>query len=88
MILRRKLYHYINGVRSGIPFCCVRFWVKSQAKYPDGVAATLCKERYGVGLNDVHEYEEANYVRCPKCFESGRDGRCKGNGTILHWLLQ
>lgn len=92
MNLRAKIYHYVNGIRSGIPFCCVRFWVRGSndyTRYPDGMGATLYEERHGekfdiCGENDK---EKANYVRCDKCFENGRDGKCKDNGVVLDWLL-
>lgn len=93
--LKFKLFHYINGIRSGIPFCCVKFWVRevnNYKRYPDGIGASLYQERYGVPFDifgdDENDKELANYVRCHKCFETGRDGRCKDNGTIMHWLMK
>lgn len=95
MSLREKMFHYINGIRSGIPFCCIKFWMRGVSdydRYPDGIAATLYEERYGVPFDVFgvaeNDKELANYVRCNDCFEHGRDGRCKDNGTVMHWLLK
>ena len=85
MRLRVKMYHYINGIRSGIPLCCIRFWVRecnNTEKYPNGISFALSQERYG-----GFDKDESNYVQCHMCYKAGRPAECKGNGVILHWLI-
>ena len=94
MNIRHKIFHYVNGIRSAIPLCCIKFWVRGvgdSKRYPKGISATLYEERFGVEFDvfggSENDKELANYVRCNTCFETGRDGRCKNNGTVMHWLI-
>ena len=92
MNIRQKIFHYLNGVRSGIPVCCINFWVRNvndYDRYPKGIGATLYEERHGkefdvFGDNDC---SQADYVRCPHCFSNNHVVKVKENGTIMHWLL-
>jgi hypothetical protein len=69
--MRRYLYHLINGVRSGIPLCCVAHWLA-------GIT--------GLNNYDPN-YMDASYVRCHTCATTRRVVELKNNGCIMRWLI-
>ena len=70
---RRSLYHLLNGLWTGIPLCCIRFWLHgntgSTRKQPDPLVGT------------------AQYVRCDECVKHKRISKIRCNGSICHWLI-
>ena len=54
------LYHFVYGVLSGIPMCCILYYVSHHN--------TLVSSRY---TNRVREFL-GNYTPCPVCLESNR----------------
>lgn len=82
--MREKLYHLINGIRSGIPFCCVWFFVNRQDV--EGLALKLHYARGGTRGNWIKD--TCNYVRCDKCFDKKYEVPVKRNGVICEWLME
>lgn len=53
-------YHWDYGRHSGIPDCCIAFWLdKWEYESPNSYSAAVTASNY-------------NYVPCPKCFEKKR----------------
>lgn len=75
--LREDLYHIINGIYSGIPICCVLFFIRQHRQY-DGIAMALNRKRRYV--------ERCRYVRCDRCFRAGLVAVIKFNGNVATWL--
>jgi hypothetical protein len=92
MSFRVELYHFINGIRSGIPACCVLFFTKKN-RTVDYVAYEVDKER-GINVKSVGgamtypdgKPTDAEYVQCDTCFKNNRVEPLKSNGCIMHWL--
>lgn len=70
---RQKLYHFLNGVWSGIPVCCVAYW---------------CKGFHGLNrdIPDPH-YRETYYIRCNHCAAERHITTIRNNGRVAAWLL-
>ena len=70
---RRILYHFLNGLWSNIPVCCIVYW---------------CRGFHGMyrDFPDPH-YREANYVRCNRCATTRRIQKIHANGRIATWLI-
>ena len=66
-----RLYHWINGVWSNIPLCCIRHWHAGGRAYSN---------------NDPHS-SEVEYVRCPKCIAASRYNKIRKNGRICAFLV-
>jgi len=94
MIIRIKeaIYNFINGIWSGMPFCCVIFFVKKSWIYQCDTAyhvenkrnnVIYCTER-GMKLKEIPEHE---YVACDKCTLHKTFVKIKENGIICQWLI-
>jgi hypothetical protein len=81
-LVRRLLFDSINGVRSGIPICCVMFFNKHQIMGTHQIAYTIDttpRVVWGSG--------SCGYVQCDKCFNTGNKVNIKPNGVILKGLV-
>lgn len=87
---------FANGWYSGIPMCCVRFWIDhTDNKDLAPLGSTLTLMRTGtddVGKiidqqfdGDVEKWiaESAGYVDCDECWDSGHIVEIKHNGIIM-----
>jgi len=83
--MRKQLFHIINGVRSGIPLCCVRFFIVEERK-GENIA-----QRIHYGRTDkefaIIDYDEAAYVQCHKCYAKNKIVKIRNNGVIFYNLL-
>jgi hypothetical protein len=88
------IYHFINGIYSGIPICCSFFFTK---RYINNalVASEVAKERrlFAGGDGKVFRMifsnkERADYVQCSRCFRENRIANLKDNGHIFKWILK
>ena len=71
---RRKLYHFLNGLWSNIPLCCVRYW---------------CAGYSGVYRDKPDPgWRSTRYVRCNACVASDRSVKLRHNGMIARWLIE
>lgn len=70
----KRLFHFINGIWSGIPFCCVRHFVWVEC----GCEAD---RRRGYS-NDVE------YVQCDICHRVNKYRKIRDNGCILRFLMR
>ena len=70
---KRKLYHVVNGLWAGIPWCCIKFW-------NDGNNGRTRKH------NDPWA-RKACYVRCDACIARKHFIKIRKNGAILKGLL-
>jgi hypothetical protein len=75
--MRIKLYNFINGIRSGIPICCVLFFVK---RHNDVYQET--------NLLRNQKSDKCGYIRCDKCFKENRKIKQKLNSRICRWILK
>ncbi len=70
---KRQLYHILNGLWAGIPWCCIRFWHEGNT----GLSR--------MGYDPL--YEEAQYVRCERCIRRGHMASIRFNGRIFGILI-
>ena len=70
---QRSLYHFVNGVWSGIPLCCIRYWLDGN----DGMSRDK-PDPY---------WEDTEYVRCNKCVSKRRVKTIRLNGSIWRFLV-
>jgi len=71
---RRKLFHFINGVWTGIPLCCINYWNQGYS---------------GIHRDKPDpNWPEAHYVRCNECAAARRSKKTRSNGVIARWLLK
>ncbi len=92
---RLFVYDFFNGIYSGIPLCCVIFFLKKMAQYKNSsVAYNVELERGNVkyqledgrfALKDESEADRM-YVCCDKCLKNGKKNKLKKNGRILEWI--
>ena len=85
--IKRFIYDLVNGIRSGIPLCCIAFFVlKSQTK---NIGLTVYTERYealdtqNTFSDPPSEKKLASYVQCDACWDKDRAVKIKKNGTVL-----
>lgn len=76
--MRKLLYHFINGIRSGIPLCCTWYFVCA-SKHMTAVARETAIKRGGS--------LKCGYVTCDRCYHNGRRVKIKHNGVILMRIL-
>jgi len=69
---REKLYDILNGIWSGIPLCCIKYW------YDGNTGLSRDKE-------DPYR-DEARYVRCNRCVSKRRIKQIRHNGDICRFL--
>lgn len=74
------LFSLLNGLHSGIPLCCILYFVGMTQQGIALVARHAAKTRGGHG--------NAPYVQCNECFNTGRVQRIKFNGAIATELLE
>ncbi len=77
-LFKRKLFNFINGIYSGIPFCCVLFYTKRNK--PKSYTALEVDISRGYSRN-------AGYVLCDKCFKENNVVNIKLNGAIFKSLI-
>lgn len=70
---KRQLYHILNGLWAGIPWCCIKFW-------HDGNSGLSRK-----GSDSLASV--AQYVRCNKCIKAGHMVSIRFNGNIAGILI-
>ena len=70
--LRCLLFDIINGVRSGIPLCCIEYFVRTP------LMAMIIQNEY----NPLIQYQ-----RCMSCRSSERIVEIRHNGCTAHWLI-
>lgn len=85
--IRFFIYDVINGIRSGIPLCCVLDFCLNDW-YWDKKTET---DFYFTKMDKLHDpkskYYAYNYVPCKKCFYKFKIINIKMNGVIGHCLL-
>jgi len=69
---RRWLYHFLNGIWTGIPLCCTLYW---------------CSGYHGMNRDKPDPWHEAYYVRCNACVDARRINKTRQNGRVAHWLI-
>lgn len=82
------VYHFLNGLYSGIPVCCIYHFCKLDFKYltPTGFLSSWMYGDVPTPDNNgnIHgPYNAANYCRCHKCRDENHKKRCKNNGNIF-----
>lgn len=77
----RELYHRVNGVHSGIPRCCVDYFIELLDNYVP--AALYTSYVRGGALRDT-----AGYVVCPACYMENRLVRVNQNGVVAKFLIE
>ena len=75
------LFDLINGVRSGIPLCCVWYYLR----WDDSQG--LCAKTTGLRRGTWGQYIR-EYVACDTCHETGKIVKIKKNGVIMKWLIE
>ncbi len=70
--LRVWLFDVINGIRSGIPPCCIYYFVTT----PFSIMVP----------NNEHNLK-IQYQRCMKCRATGHAIEIELNGCVAHWLM-
>lgn len=83
-LARRRLFNLINGIRSGIPLCCVLFYTRRNTNANSLVALDTRIARGG-SINASEN--DPNYVLCDKCYNCGKIVNIKPNGTIFTGLI-
>jgi len=88
--MKENIYHLINGLWSGIPLCCITFFVANHAKHEGGIAAAKYKERYNreFEIDPEKNISKADYVRCDKCWNKDRLAKVRDNGVIMYWMIK
>lgn len=79
---RNTVFNLINGVRSGIPLCCViRYTIDNNKGLPVAFYRSLeCNYNFYAKENNWQ------YVPCQRCYENKHFITPKRNGVILlHW---
>lgn len=82
------IYHFLNGIYSGIPICCVYHFCRLDFKYltPTGFLSSWLYGDVPIPDNNgnIHgPYNATNYCRCYKCRGHDHKRRCKNNGNIF-----
>jgi hypothetical protein len=71
-----RLYHWLNGVWSNIPLCCIAYWNAGNT----GVSRD--KPDPWAGTEDA-----AEYVRCNECVAKHRVNKIRNNGRVCSFLV-
>lgn len=77
----RIIKHFIDGIYSGIPFCCV---------------ISYCKGRNGIVVTKNMTYEQkyqyyhdpVEYIRCKKCEKKTTYRKVKNNGSLYDKIIK
>jgi len=79
--MRQTLYDFVNGIWSGIPICCILFFIRKRRAGIREIAWEVYAER-------IESHPLACYVQCDKCHARKKLVKIRHNGTILHWLFR
>ncbi len=71
---KKKWFHLINGLWSGIPLCCIRHFVWHECGHEAAARRGSC--------NNV------NYVQCDKCHSSHNSQKIRSNGYLFCFLIR
>lgn len=85
---RNILYHFINGIHSGIPLCCTTFFslkTVDEKCHKEGIAFVLSQIREP-GAWERGEHKSVNYVQCDKCYENNHVVEINENDPICLWI--
>jgi hypothetical protein len=83
--IKKFVYEFVNGIRSGIPLCCVIHFCKE----PDGPKGMTILEKCGWKWYDWSNFAgcRIQYIPCPKCLNKKRFVTIKNNGLICNFLI-
>jgi hypothetical protein len=71
---QREMYHIVNGLWAGIPWCCIMFWHNGNT---------------GVTRKTSDPWAEtAQYVRCDTCIARRHFIKIRKNGAVLQGLIK
>lgn len=86
---RNVIFHFVNGIHSGIPLCCTTFFslkTLDEKCHREGIAFTVSEEREP-GAWETGTHTSVNYVQCDKCWERGHVVEIKETDYVpLLWL--
>jgi len=74
--IRQAIFDLFNGIHSGIPLCCIKFFITFHFKYPGVPVAQDVKWNRGIA-------HDAGYVTCNSCHAQHRVVKIRDNGMIL-----
>lgn len=90
------IFDIFNGLYSGIPLCCIRYYIRILINGENYVALITEMKRNNfielVNHNGIEAMKlkfspESEYVQCDYCYDNNIVKQIKNNGTILNWLL-
>lgn len=85
--MKEVIFNLVNGVRSGIPVCCILFFTYHAARGKQ-VALYAYEKRTGKIFDPREIIEgEAEYVQCGICAKRNRVEKIRSNGVIMKGLL-
>ena len=81
---------FLNGIWSGIPLCCISFFIKKSKEYELTSYSVDEERRGGRAIDGEHGYKplkpHIKYVQCDKCFKNDDKGKKLRKGGILFSL--
>lgn len=92
---------FMNGWYSNFPLCCVRFWIDNHMD-KDLAPFGITMQHMRTGTDDTHKYiemyydddteryieEDAHYVQCDHCWDTGKVNECRSGYIVLEpWYL-
>ena len=80
-VLQTAAYHFFNGIYSGIPLCCIIFFIR-KCRSTNLVAKDVTIERG----EEWSKNGGVQYVQCNKCYNKKKIIKIKNNGCILGWV--
>lgn len=81
--MRLFIYSFLNGLRSGIPLCCIINFCIKEYKGIEFIAAHMKEIVY---KNEILP-NEVEYVPCKRCFVNSKFRKIRMNGTRYDILL-
>jgi hypothetical protein len=84
---RGDLFQFVNGLHSGLPVCCVLFFIY---RWPKMLASCFRDGRLHrpiIEMSRERDPDAPEYVRCDRCIKKDRRVEIKKNGYICKWLI-